>query len=147
MARQSDLLLQALAATPADLRRSARRCGSSADAAALLAGLIEEERRVREALRAGFDGEAEGVSEGAPQDDGARGAAAADAGDMAERFGQERAETLVLLRGLPVGGWARSVSHPEAGETRVHALVRRLVEHDTGELARLVELTPRGGGA
>lgn len=58
-------------------------------------------------------------------------------------FAAARAETLVFLRELPPGAWQRRAVHETLGETTFRYLVQGLVDHDTAHLSQLAALLQR----
>ncbi len=157
--RQADVLLDALASTPADIARAAARCDGEAgrarpavdqwSAADILNHLVDVERRYQARLRQIAEAERPTLADIGP--DEAHHDPHATCQELAVRLRDARQETLVFLRGLPVGGWARRAVHETLGDLRMDQVVRVLVEHDVAHLAQLVETRsrvatiPRGG--
>lgn len=157
--RQADVLLDALASTPADIARAAARCDGQAgrarpavdqwSAADILNHLVDVERRYQARLRQIVEAERPTLPDIGP--DEAHHDPHATCQELAARFRDARQETLAFLRGLPRGGWARRAVHETLGDLRMDQVVRVLVEHDVAHLAQLVEARrrvatiPRGG--
>ncbi|MDQ3529964.1 MAG: DinB family protein [Actinomycetota bacterium] len=157
--RQADVLLDALASTPADIARAAARCDGEAgrarpavdqwSAADILNHLVDVERRYQARLRQIVEAERPTLPDIGP--DEAHHDPQATCQELAARFRDARQETLAFLRGLPRGGWARRAVHETLGDLRMDQVVRVLVEHDVAHLAQLVEARsrvatiPRGG--
>ena len=149
--RQADVLLDALASTPADIARAAARCDAEAgrarpaadqwSAADILNHLVDVERRYHARLRRIADEERPTLAHIGP--DEARHDPQATCQQLAARFCNARQETLALLRGLPRGGWARRAVHETLGDLRMDQVVRGLVVHDVAHLAQLVETRSR----
>ena len=154
--RQADVLLDALASTPADVSRVAARLAAAAAATRpsphewaaveILAHLVDVEQRYYARLRRVLDGDRPVLPRIDPPARGydRRQSCAA----LSDGFAEARGHTLAFLRSLPRGGWARVAVHEIVGTTRMAHLVRRLVEHDVAHLAQLVDtrnlVTTRG---
>jgi uncharacterized damage-inducible protein DinB len=153
--RQTDVLLDALASTPADVARVVARLDAAAAAARpaphewaaveILAHLVDVEERYRARLRRVAEEEYPALPRIGPDD--ARHDPHATCEELAAAFREAREETLAFLRGLPRGGWARGAVHETLGKTRMVQLVRGLVEHDVAHLAQLVDTRSRASAA
>lgn len=60
--------------------------------------------------------------------------------DLLARFGDARAATLAYLQSLPPGSWQRPAVHETLGETKLRFMVQTLVNHDTEHLSQIVEI-------
>lgn len=142
-----NVLLQALASTPADLRL-------------LLSSVTEEEMSWRASARMWSANDVVNhlamaekaylarlqkiVAEDRPtvpyiHPDEAAHDATATKGELLARFGAARDETLAFLSGLSPGQWQRVAFHPTLGETTLRYFVQHLVEHDIEHTNQLVE--------
>jgi DinB superfamily len=61
-------------------------------------------------------------------------------GQLIEKFGDERARTVVFLQGLTQAQWLRICTHETMGETKLRKQVEVLIGHDNEHLAQLVSI-------
>lgn len=142
------VLLQALAATPADLQRLLQGMEATAvfhrpgpdqwSIGDVLGHLVDVERRYLVRLRRVIEEERPLLDTIHPNEGGHE----SDAGAalLLRRFSQARADTLSYLRDRTPGQWQRPAVHPRWGETTFRFLVQNLVEHDTEHLNQLVSV-------
>jgi len=141
-----DVLLQALASTPADVGRLVR----GLDAAAadwrgagwschdVVAHLVYLEPLYQERLRRVLTEERPAVPYLHPNPaahDHSRTIA-----QLAERFGDLRGQTLAALRAIGPGDWQRPAVHETSGLTTLRFLVQGIVDHDIEHTSQLVEI-------
>ena len=148
------VLLQALAATPADLRRLLTHPVPNAvpqpppgtwTSQEVVQHLLDVEARYRERLERIVVEETPPVPLIQPPQAGYGDGAGLP--DLIEAFAHARAETLDFLKGLPSGAWQRRAIHPSWGERTLRVFVQRLVDHDTEHLNQLAALKQRGAPA
>lgn len=145
------VLLQALAATPADLQRllqgieatavSHRPAPDQWSIGDVLSHLVDVEQRYLIRLRRVIEEERPLLDNIHPNQAGQD--SGADAAVLLRRFRQARADTLSFLRDRTPGQWQRPAVHPSWGETTFRFLVQNLVEHDTEHLNQLVSVQQR----
>lgn len=141
------VLLQALAATPADLQRL---MGSFSPAGArhaspgswspveVVSHLLDVEERYRARLQRIVTEEQPSVPEIVPPEGGYP--VTEELPELLEAFAGARAETLAFLKGLSAGEWQRRATHATWGELTLRFFVQNLVEHDTEHLNQLALL-------
>jgi hypothetical protein len=136
------VLLKALSATPADVRRIVAGMDGSdtairAAVTRFVAAIADFEQRYRAQLEQVVQDARPELTELRlePKDPGLDVALA----DMVDRFLRAREETLAFLNGLSPGDWQRQVVHVALGATSLRFLVQNLVEYDTGHLSQLME--------
>lgn len=56
------------------------------------------------------------------------------------QFEAARAQTVTFLQDLPPGSWQRPALHETLGATKLRFLVQMLVDHDTEHLSQLIEI-------
>lgn len=141
------VLLQALAATPADLRRllaSLTPAGTSEAAPGtwspteVLQHLLDVESRYRARLQRIVTEDHPHVPSILPPEEGYP--ANEELQVLLEAFARAREETLAFLKGLSAGEWQRRATHPTWGELTLRFFVQNLVEHDTEHLNQLALL-------
>jgi hypothetical protein len=134
---RKDVLLKALASTPADLRRAvdglaSRRTG----VAATLHQWVVFETRFRAQLQQVISEDVPNLPELRLEPDDHLGEASLQ--ELLERFSGARQETLNFLRSLSPGAWQQRAVHETLGETSLRFLVQHLVECDTQHLVRVL---------
>jgi len=141
------VLLQALAATPADLRRLAGNLSPAGSRQAspgswspieVVSHLLDVEARYRARLQRIVTEEQPSVPDILPPEAGYP--ATGELPQLLEAFATAREETLSFLKGLSAGEWQRRATHPTWGELTLRFFVQHLVEHDTEHLNQLALL-------
>lgn len=141
------VLLQALAATPSDLRLMLRNMASAAAnqpsvpdhwaISQVLHHLLDVETRYLLRLR-------RVVHEDNPFLPVIHPTAAAHSPApltvLLDQFGSARTQTLDFLKDLVSGSWQRPAMHETRGATKLRFLVQMLVDHDTEHLNQIIEI-------
>lgn len=142
------ILMEALAATPRDLERIARRLDAAQAArrpdpvawsvADVVAHMAEIEGRFRGRLRQILAEDNPVVSPLDPDEAAQR--AARPLPELVAAFTAERAATIDLLASLEQRDWGRPLVHPTMGPTRFREQVQSLVTHDNEHLAQITTI-------
>lgn len=141
------VLLQALAATPADLRyllanlTPAGAHHASPDTwspVQILHHLLDVEDRYRHRLQRIAAEERPHVPSILPPEEGYP--LLGELPPLIAAFAGARDETLAFLKSLSAGSWQRRATHPTWGELTLRFFVQRLVDHDTEHLNQLALL-------
>ncbi|MCL4263083.1 MAG: DinB family protein [Anaerolineae bacterium] len=141
------VLLDALAATPADLERLVKGLDSAVltqrptsdewSIADLLCHLALVEKLSLARLKLVVEGERPSISPIYP--DPSLHDLNQSLTTMLANFRLARQTTLVYLQGLKAGDWQRTGIHPTRGSMNLRALVQFLVDHDTVHLNQIIE--------
>ncbi|MCL4869271.1 MAG: maleylpyruvate isomerase N-terminal domain-containing protein [Anaerolineae bacterium] len=142
------VLLQALAATPVDLRRMLK---NGPDAAAhqrpspnqwsiahVINHLLDVEERYLARLQRVIQQENPSLPYIHPDESSYDPRPSLP--DLITQFEQARAATLLFLKEQPPGAWQRPAVHQTLGPTQFRYLVQMLVDHDTQHLNQMIEI-------